>query len=105
MLRRLSIAFAGATLITLTLIYGMSTIAEFFDRPDSQVYLRVMDFIPGSGERRRPSVRKPAAQPARASVEQNLGTESEIETSPDFNELQPEVAPNLNLDIDAEGAR
>jgi len=52
MLQRYAIALAGASIVTLVLMYGMSAIAEYFNRPDSQVYLRVMDVIPGSGARR-----------------------------------------------------
>lgn len=69
MLKRLSYAVVGASVVTFVLILGMSQIAEFFERPDSDVYMRVMDFIPGSGARRLPDKRMPRAQPERAQVE------------------------------------
>ena len=69
MLQRYSIATAGALVVTVALMLGMSHIAEYFTRPDSQVYLRVMDVIPGSGERRLPDRRMPESQPKRARLE------------------------------------
>ncbi len=69
MLKRLSYAFVGASVVTFVLVFGMSQIAKFFERPDSvEVYMRVMDFIPGSGARRLPDRRMPEAAPERARV-------------------------------------
>lgn len=66
MFKRLSVAIVGACAITGALILGMSEIAQLFEQTDSQVYMRVMDFIPGSGARRLPDRRMPEAQPERA---------------------------------------
>ena len=68
MLKRYSVAFVGATVVTVILILGMSEVAKLFERTDSQVYMRVMDFIPGSGARRLPDKRMPEAQPDRTQV-------------------------------------
>lgn len=69
MFKRYSLALLGATVVTAILVLGMSQIAEMFEREDSQVYMRVMDFIPGSGTRRLPDKRMPEAQPDRAELE------------------------------------
>ncbi len=102
MLQRLSIAFIGAAAVTLAMFYGMSSIAELFNRPDSQVYMRVLDFIPGSGERRRPSVRMPGDQPDRVKPEFRVDSEATIDSRPEFNNLQQPVNVNLKLDQDTE---
>ncbi len=96
MLQRLAIAFVGACVITLMLFYGMSAIAEYFNRPDSQVYMRVMDFIPGSNARRLPDRRMPEAQPERARVEQTLETAREAPAAPTFED------PGRQLDIEVD---
>jgi hypothetical protein len=96
MLQRLAIAFVGACVITLMLFYGMSAIAEYFNRPDSQMYMRVMDFIPGSDSRRLPDRRMPEAQPERARVEQTLETASEAPAAPTFED------PGRRIDIEVD---
>jgi hypothetical protein len=98
MLKRLSYAFVGACVVTFVLILGMSEIAKFFERPDSQVYMRVMDFIPGSGARRLPARRMPEAQPDRAQVgsgdiaaEQLEGFQSPATFDEDLQEIEVRV--------------
>jgi hypothetical protein len=80
MLKRLSYAFVGASIVTFVLILGMSEIAKYFERPDSvEVYMRVMDFIPGSGARRLPDRRMPEAAPERARVGSGEITTQQLE--------------------------
>jgi hypothetical protein len=105
MLKRLSYAFLGASAITLVLILGMSQIAQFLERPDSQLYMRVMDFIPGSGARRLPDKRMPQAQPERAAVEAaDVAVEgiSNYEPAAGFTRDVPEIAVTVDLDLPAE---
>jgi hypothetical protein len=98
MLQRLAIAFAGACVITVVLFYGMSAIAEYFNRPDSQVYMRVMDFIPGSGARRLPDKRMPEAQPERARIEQPVEATQESAAVPAFEDAS-RVQIEINVDL------
>jgi len=98
MLQRLAIAFAGACVITVVLFYGMSAIAEYFNRPDSQVYMRVMDFIPGSSARRLPDKRMPEAQPERARVDQSIEAKEPAPNVPAFEDTaRPQIEINVDL--------
>jgi len=102
MLKRYSVALLGAAVVTGILILGMSEVAEMLEREDSQVYMRVMDFIPGSGARRLPDRRMPEAQPDRAQVEsgdlaadvlEQAGQQSTIETD------AGEIEVSIDLDV------
>ena len=103
MLKRLSYAVLGASAITFGLILMMSRIAEFFEERDSQVYMRVMDFIPGSGARRLPDKRMPEAQPDRARLEtgeipadQPAGLTAPV----DFDQNPEEIEVRVDLDTE-----
>ena len=98
MLQRYSIALAGACVITVMLMYGMSFIAEYFNRPDSEVYLRVMDVIPGSNARRLPDKRMPQAQPERARV--NVEIDSVQATQPEIDFEQPARPIDVGIDLE-----
>jgi hypothetical protein len=98
MLQRYAIALAGACVVTVILLYTMSAIAEYFNRPDSQVYLRVMDVIPGSGARRLPERRMPAAQPERARVEQLVESVETTESDIAFEEIPQPIDVSVDLE-------
>ncbi|MGD2167800.1 MAG: hypothetical protein PVF63_06800 [Gammaproteobacteria bacterium] len=98
MLKRLSFAFLGACLVTVVLILGMSEIAQFFERPDSQLYMRVMDFIPGSGARRLPEKRMPEAQPERARVDLEVGATRSSPAPLTFDDAAQPLDVRLELD-------
>lgn len=98
MLKRLSLAFAGASVITLVLILGMSAIAEFLERPDSPLYMRVMDFIPGSGARALPEKRMPQAQPERARVDLEVDTTRSTAAPLTFQDSAQPIDVNIDLE-------
>lgn len=104
MLQRYSIAFAGACVVTLMLIYGMSAIAEYFNRPDSEVYLRVMDVIPGSGARRLPARRMPEAQPNRARVDLEVESLDADTTAIGLSEGFEEAVQPIEVTVDLPAA-
>ena len=97
MMQRYAIALAGASIVTLILIFGMSAIAEYFNRPDSQVYLRVMDVIPGTGARRLPERRMPEAQPERARVEEAAVNVTRAPTELGFEEAPTTIEVSVDL--------
>ncbi|HMB74338.1 MAG TPA: hypothetical protein VKQ06_12260 [Gammaproteobacteria bacterium] len=102
MLQRYSIALAGACVITVMLMYGMSFIAEYFNRPDSEVYLRVMDVIPGSNARRLPEKRMPQSQPERARVEQAIDAVREPPADIVFEQEAGRIDVSVDLEPPAE---
>lgn len=98
MLQRYSIALVGACAVTLMLIYGMSFIAEYFNRPDSQVYLRVMDVIPGSNARRLPDKQMPRSQPERARVDVDIDAVQEPQADIVFEQERRPIDVSVDLE-------
>ena len=92
---RLLIASIGGAIITLSILLGMSGIAEKFRERDPTRYFRIVDFIPAPDGWQRPEFRDPTLPPERAQLPYDgSGTGIAVETpSADLGGIELEAAP------------
>ena len=65
---RIVIASIGGAIITVSILLGMSGIAEKFRERDPTRYFRIVEFIPAPDGWRRPEFRDPTLPPERAQL-------------------------------------
>lgn len=92
---RLIIASIGGAIITLSILLGMSGIAEKFRERDPTRYFRIVDFIPAPDGWQRPEFRDPTLPPERAQLPyEESGAAVAVEPpSADIGAVELDVSP------------
>lgn len=92
---RLLIACIGGAIITLSILLGMSGIAEKFRERDPTRYFRIVDFIPAPDGWQRPEFTDPTLPPERAQLPYDgSGAGFAVEApSADLGAIELEAAP------------
>jgi hypothetical protein len=90
------IAVAGAAVVTVGILLGMSEVTKIFDQGDMSRYLRIFD-VTANREVRRPQLNLPEAQPARTAVEVEL-ERTHIDAVPAFDRQVDGATPKLDLE-------
>ena len=92
---RLVIASIGGALITITILLGMSEVAQKFRERDPTRYYRIVDFIPAPDGWRRPEFRDPTLRPERTQLPyEGSGTTVAVEPpSADIGAVEFDAAP------------